>query len=104
MEGTLKVTPEKLRATATELSSEGQTVSSQTQQMMSLVTGLSSSWQGDASNTYINKFKQLEDDINKINAMIQEHVRDLNDMAANYSTAEQRNQEAGNVLRGDVIQ
>ena len=104
MEGRLKVTPEKLRATASEMSSQGQTISAQTQQMMSLVNGLSSSWQGDASNTYLTKFKQLEDDITKINSMIQEHVRDLNDMAANYASAEARNQDAGNALRGDVIE
>ena len=103
MEGYLKVSPEKLRATSSEFASEGTVVSSLTQQMMTIVTDLASGWEGEASTAYINKFKQLQDDINSINSMIQEHVADLDEMAANYETGEQKNMETAGALPGDII-
>ena len=93
MEGILNVTPEKLISTAQEFSASGQTVSSLTQQMTTIVQGMSSSWQGEASTAYINKFNQLQDDIEKLNRMIQEHVTDLNEMARVYQEAESANVE-----------
>ena len=103
MEGYLKVSPEKLRTTSSEFASEGTVVSSLTQQMMNIVTGLATAWEGEASSAYINKFKQLQEDINQINKMIQEHVSDLDEMAKNYETGEQKNTEAAGALPGDVI-
>ncbi len=103
MEGTLKVTPEKLIATASEFSTSGNTVNSLTQQMMSIVQGLSSAWQGEASSAYIAKFNQLQGDIDQMNRMIQEHVTDLNDMARNYQDAETAGQDIAAGLAADVI-
>lgn len=103
MEGTLRVTPEKLISTAAEFGSSGQTVSSLTQQMMSIVTGLSSVWQGDAATDYISRFSQLQGDIDQMNRMIQEHVTDLNEMARVFQEAEAANQETAAGLATDVI-
>lgn len=103
MEGIIKVSTEQLRNTANEFSGLGQQVSSLTSEMVSLVAGLSSGYEGEAAQAYINKFRGLEDDIQKINRMIQEHVTDLNDMAQRYDQAEQNNvSDAGN-LSSDVI-
>lgn len=103
MEGIIKVSTEQLRNTANEFSGLGQQVSSLTSEMVSLVTGLSSGYEGEAAQAYISKFRGLEDDIQKINRMIQEHVTDLNDMAQRYDQAEQSNvSDAGN-LSSDVI-
>ena len=103
MEGIIKVSTEQLRNTANEFSGLGQQVSSLTSEMVSLVTGLSSGYEGEAAQAYINKFRGLEDVIQKINRMIQEHVTDLNDMAQRYDQAEQSNvSDAGN-LSSDVI-
>ena len=103
MEGIIKVSTEQLRNTANEFSGLGQQVSSLTSEMVSLVAGLSSGYEGEAAQAYINKFRGLEDDIQKINRMIQEHVTDLNDMAQRYDQAEQNNvSDAGN-LCSDVI-
>lgn len=103
MEGIIKVSTEQLRNTANEFSGLGQQVSSLTSEMVSLVAGLSSGYEGEAAQAYINKFRGLEDDIQKINRMIQEHVTDLNDMAQRYDQAEQSNvSDAGN-LSSDVI-
>ena len=103
MEGIIKVSTEQLRNTANEFSGLGQQVSSLTSEMVSLVAGLSSGYEGEAAQAYINKFRGLEDDIQKINRMSQEHVTDLNDMAQRYDQAEQNNvSDAGN-LSSDVI-
>ena len=59
-----------------------------TSEMVSKVTGLSSVWEGNAATAYINKFRGLEDDIQKIVGMIQEHARDLEEMASNFTSAE----------------
>lgn len=103
MEGTLRVTPEQLEATATEFSSKGTTVANLTTQMTQLVEGLASSWEGEAATAYVTKFRQLDDDIQKMTRMIQEHANDLNEMARVYRDAEIVNTDEISALAGDVI-
>ena len=66
MEGILKVTPEKLIQASNEFSQTGKTISSLTSEMMSIVNGLKSIWQGEAANSYNSRFTSLQDDIDKI--------------------------------------
>lgn len=103
MEGIIKVTPEKLISTAEEFNSTNSQIQNLTQQMISTVDALKSVWEGDAATAYSNKFHQLEDDMNRMHSMINEHVTDLKSMAQNYQSAEQANAEVGNALAGDVI-
>lgn len=104
MNGTLKVTPEKLLSAAGEFSNCSTTVSNLTTQMVSMVDGLKSTWTGEAATAYNQKFHQLDDDIQRLNKMIQEHVKDLQEMARGYQTAEQQAQEASSSLPIDPIQ
>ncbi len=103
MAGILKVTPEKLIEASNEFSTTGKTVNSLTQEMLEIINGLSSIWQGEAAKGYSTKFLGLQDDIDKINRLIQEHVTDLIDMAREYQAAEDANQEASAGLLSDVI-
>lgn len=103
MTGQLLVTPEQLISTSNEFSSSNSQVKTITTQMIDIIKSLSSSWQGEASTAYLNKFTQLEDDMDKIYRMINEHVNDLQEMANNYKMAEQANVESANALAGDVI-
>lgn len=103
MEGTLKVTPEKLISTASEFQSKGSRMQSLTQQMTTLVTGMSSIWSGEAATAYTKKFSELQDDMDKMKRMIDEHVTDLNEMARVYQQAEKANEELASGLSGDVI-
>lgn len=103
MQGQILVTPEELVGTATEFQTQGGKIQELTGQMMTIVTGLSSSWEGEASNAYIQKFKGLDDDIQKMIRMINEHVQDLQDMAEIYSRAEEGNIEDISGLVSDVI-
>ena len=85
MEGTLKVTPDQLISTASSLSSSGTTITNLTTAMTELANGLTSVWTGEAATEYTAKFNGLQDDMARINAKIQEHVKDLNEMAQIYS-------------------
>lgn len=103
MTGTLKVTPEKLISTSTEFKNHGSKIRNITSEMNSIVTGLSGIWEGEASTAYKNKFKELNDDIERMQKMINEHVNDLNQMAQNYKAAESANVTTGQGLAGNVI-
>ena len=103
MEGILKVTPEKLIQASNEFSQTGKTISSLTSEMMSIVNGLKSIWQGEAANSYNSRFTSLQDDIDKINRIIQEHVNDLNEMAREYQNSENASLAAGSSLISDVV-
>jgi WXG100 family type VII secretion target len=60
-------------------------------------------WSGEAADAYKRKFGKLQDDINKMVKMINEHVTDLNQMAAEYERAENTNKNMINSLKEDVI-
>ena len=104
MNGVINVSTEQLRSTASEFSTLGQQVASLTSEMTNTVTGLSSAWEGEAAQAYINKFKGLDDDIQKMNRMIQEHVTDLNDMAQAYDEANSANVDLiGNLSSDEIV-
>ena len=103
MEGTILVTPEQLESTANEFNSIMTQVKGLANNMTDQVNGLSAKWQGEASTAYVNKFNQLNDDIERLSAMINDHVTYLNEMARVYRDAEQANEELSNSLAGDVI-
>ena len=103
MEGTILVTPEQLESTANEFNGIMAQVKNLASNMTDQINGMGTKWQGDASTAYINKFNQLQDDINRLAAMINEHVTDLNDMANRYRTTEQKNEDLGNSLASDIL-
>lgn len=100
--GILKVTPEKLTQAAGEFQTSGRNISSMTAEMISIVDGFKSIWQGNAATEYAGKFNGLRDDIEKINRMIEEHVNDLNEMALGYQNAEDQSIEESANLISDI--
>lgn len=103
MTGILKVTPEQLVSTANEFQNIGTTVRNLTTEMTNTVTGLSSVWEGEAATAYVAKFNGLQDDIERLHAMITEHVTDLTEMATVYSNAEKTDMDQIATLSSDVI-
>lgn len=104
MTGTIKVDTAKLRSTANSLQSTGSRIKSLTGQMTSLVNALSGSvWEGEAAAAYRKKFSTLQDDMNRMTAMIHEHVKDLGEMAAEYDRAESANRSAASGFSENVI-
>lgn len=104
MEGTLRVTPQQLTATATEFKANGSEITQLTSNMTELVNGLSSFWNGEAAEAFKAKYRGLEDDIQKLIKMVDEHAQDLIDMAQKYTDAESTSQsDLINNLSSDVI-
>lgn len=103
MTGSLLVTPEKLIETSNEFSGCMAQVQSLTTSMMDLVRNMNSFWEGEAATAYLNKFNELQDDIQRIHTMINEHVTDLNEMASIYQRAESKSQEISGALSGNVL-
>lgn len=103
MTGTIKVSPEKLKETASSFSNEGNKIQSLTNEMLNKASALSSSWEGEAAQAYMTKFKSLETDIQTLIRMVNEHVSDLNQMADAYSAAEKQNESDASALSSGVI-
>jgi WXG100 family type VII secretion target len=103
MNGVLKVTPEKLISVSSEFSTQGSTISKLTSEMTNLAKNLAKSWEGDASSAFIKKSTGLEDDIQKMIRMVQEHAKDLQEMAKAYQNAEKANVSSAGSLSSDVI-
>lgn len=103
MEGIIKVSPQLLNNTASEFGNQGNMISNITTEMMTLITGMASAWEGEAATAYITKFRGLEDDIQRMIRMVQEHSSDLQEMAQIYAEADAANAEEANSLSSDVI-
>lgn len=104
MTGTLKVDTAKLKSTAGSFSSTAGTIRSLTNSMTDTVNSLTGEiWGGTAQQRYVSQFKGLQDDINRMISMINEHVSDLEDMAGTYESAEQSNESMAGALASDVI-
>lgn len=104
MTGTFHVDTAKLTTTANSFNSTATTVRTLTTSMMDTIDQLTGTvWSGDAQQKYTSQFKGLEDDINRMLNMINEHVEDLQKMAKAYETAEQTNTETASSLLSDVI-
>ncbi len=104
MANMIKVETSKLRATASNLSSTSSQIKNATNAMTQAIHQLTGSvWSGDAATAYVNKFNGLNDEIAKIDKMIQEHVKDLNDMASEYDRAESENRQTASSLSSDLF-
>lgn len=104
MDGMIKVSPELLISTAGEFSNQGTTINTLTGEMLQLATGLASAWQRDGATAYITKFKGLENSIQLMVRMIQEHATDLEEMAKVYQESDKAAADEASGLVTDVIQ
>lgn len=101
---TIKVDTQKLTSTATAFQNTGNQIKTLTNSMTTTVKELTGNvWSGDAATAYVKKFDGLQNDINKMIAMINEHVADLQTIAQQYEKAEADNIQAANTLSADVI-
>lgn len=103
MEGYLKVTPQKLFSASEEFGALGSSMSSLTSEMMNLVAGMQSVWSGEASVSYSNKFRSLDEDMNKLYRMVMEHSQDLCQMAESYQQAEDANTQTGSSMISGIV-
>ena len=103
MEATLLVTPEQLTQTASTFSGKATQVKALHDSMIDKVNALANSWTGDASSAYTQKFANLRTSMDTIHNMIQEHIRDLNAIAEQYTTAENQAKAAADELPASTL-
>lgn len=103
MEGIIKVDPQKLISTADEFNGTGNQIKSLTDNMISIIDSLRSVWEGAGATAYNTKFHQLQDDMDKMHRMIQEHVKDLNEMARQYDLGEKKVVDTSNSLESNPL-
>lgn len=103
MEGILKVTPEKLIQTSGDFSGIGTQMKNLTGEMLEQVQSMKGIWQGEAASAYGDKFHSLQSDMDRLYRMVQEHVNDLQEMAAHYQKAEEGSTRQGAGLNANII-
>ena len=103
MEATLLVTPEQLQSTASNFSAKATQVQALHNSMIEKVNALASTWTGTAAEAYANKFNALKASMETIHNMIQEHVKDLNAIAEQYTSAESQAAAAANDLPASTL-
>lgn len=99
----IKVDYADLNAAATAFTSNAAKVKQLTQKMLTTISEAGGTWTGEASQAYLGQFAKLDDDMDKMYKMIQEHVKDLTDMAAQYKKAEDDNKALSSKLSDSVI-
>ena len=104
MSDTIKVTPEKLKTTASSFQQIGNDIRKTAQEMISVITGVSTAvWSSETSQTYISKFKGLDTDVTKMCKMINEQVSHLNTIADQYRTTEEQTKASAQTLKNNVL-
>lgn len=103
MTGTLRVTPEKLVSAANAFSSSAGQLRRTTDEMRSIVHSLDRYWKSEAFSAYIRKFNSLDKSMMLLYRMIEEHSRDLKQMAQKYNKAEESNVSAFSMLSASVL-
>lgn len=94
MEGNILVTTQELMNASSDFQTRNSTINDITGQMLTLVRNLSSQYEGEGATSFINRFNELEDDMQRISNMIKEHVNDLQEMARIYESTEKEVTEA----------
>ena len=88
MANTIRVTPERLRTSANTFSQTANSIKSTTMRMTEIVNGLSGRiWSGEAATAYKSKFSGLQDDINRLVKLVNDHSTHLNAIADEYARA-----------------
>lgn len=101
--GTLKVDSQVLKNTADSFKQQSDSIRTLTTQMIDEVTAMNGAWESDAQQTYCQKFKSLDGDMAQMILMINEHVDDLKEMAAQYEKSESTNTSTASALKVDYI-
>ena len=99
----LTVDADSLKKAAGEMATCANNIQVQVGSILQTVGELNSAWQGDAATSFINRFKELNDDMDRMMAMTNEYAKDLDSMADNYLATESANSELPTGLNTNVL-
>lgn len=99
----LKVTPEQLKAKASEVSAEIKEMQSAFEELASIVSRTSVYWLGEAGDCHRRIFEGNREEVEIMIRRLKEHPADLLQMADLYEKTEEKIQEATEALPADII-
>lgn len=98
-----RVTTEELESKAGDASNKIKAMKQAFVDMQAAVDNMIQYWQGEASDLYHRAYADKEDQIQEMIQRLEEHPRDLLQMAGVYKETEQQNEEISAPLVDDVI-
>lgn len=99
----IKVTPAELRNQSNQVLADIKAIEKHWKSIGDIVTGTKNYWEGDASNTHIRIYRDVEDDVNKIIDRLKENPVKLQTMAGIYDEAESAAEAKAAELPTDVF-
>lgn len=100
---TLKVTPEVLHSKAELVNTKVSTMTKEFDKMSSLISRSNSYWVGKAGEVHRKTYLEKQPDIEDIFKRLNEHVRELHQMATVYIETEKATTEVAEALPNDII-
>lgn len=77
-------------------------IQNNTRAMIDLINQTTSVWEGEAQQTYTNRFNALEEDMQRIYQLCEKYHTDLKDIAALYRRMESENIETGQSTKTSI--
>ena len=99
----LKVTPDKLTSTASDIENKLKDIDVQLKQIGQDIRRTRGFWEGDASNEHIRQYESLEPEIQEIITKMQKRPAELLKIAGLYKETETQAKESAMSLVDDVI-
>ena len=103
MQAALKVDADVVLNKSSEMKAIRSSLSNTMQQIEEKIRSLANTWESEASTTYQAQFAKIHKDIEEMLRIVDEYSRDLDEIAQNYKTAEQRIEQASAALPIDVL-
>lgn len=99
----IKVTPSELRNQSNQVLADIKAIEKHWKGIGDIVRGTKGYWEGDASNTHIRIFRDVEEDVSKIIGRLKENPVKLQTMAGVYDEAESAAGDTAAELPTDVF-
>lgn len=100
----LRTTPEQLKSEANRLQTQGETMASKVEEMISCVDAIGGAgWSGDAATAYKTQFSELQDDAARMKDFLTQTSEQLNAIADQYIKAEEANAQIAHSLPTDIF-
>lgn len=103
MADTILVTPEELKNTAEEFRGIGSEARNLTQQMVSIINGLGSIYEGESATAFNNQFHKLDGDMETMHNNVTKQANHLNEIADKFSSEENKNVDESTGLPSNLF-
>ena len=103
MNAALKVDAQIVLSKSGDMKNIRSSLSNIMEQIKEKMRTLTNTWESDASTAFQTQFNKIHKDIEEMLRIVDQYTRDLDEVAQNYITTEQRVAQATSALPGDVF-